>query len=439
MLETMNTIAGGQSKAALQDIETRAYSKATLRLLPFLFLCYVAAYLDRVNVGFARLQMLSDLQFSETVYGLGAGIFFIGYFFFEVPSNILMHRVGARVWIARIMITWAVLSAATLLVKTPTQFYFVRFLLGVAEAGFFPGIVLYLTYWFPAARRSRMNALFMIGIPIAGVLGGPLSGWILSAFTGANGWTGWQWLFLIEAVPSLVLGVITLFYLPNGIRAANWLSDDEKAVLERNIAQDQAGKGHASIGSVFANGRVWLMAVIYFCCMMGLYGISFYLPTLIKASGVKNALDVGLLTAIPYACAVFSMLFVAKSADRTGERRWHFAIASLASAIGLYLSTVFGNNVPLAMLALSVGAAGMLATMPVFWTWPSAILAGGSAAAAIGMINSIGNLAGFVSPSIIGWMKDVTHSTNAGMYCVSAAMVLGAVLALLQPRKLVNG
>jgi MFS family permease len=181
------------------------------------------------------------------------------------------------------------------------------------------------------------------------------------------------------------------------------------------------------------------MAVIYFCCMMGLYGISFYLPTLIKASGVKSALDVGLLTAIPYACAVFSMLFVAKSADRTGERRWHFAIASLASAIGLYFSTVFGHNVPLAMLALSVGAAGMLATMPVFWTWPSAILAGGSAAAAIGMINSIGNLAGFVSPSIIGWMKDVTQSTNAGMYCVSAAMVLGAVLALLQPKKLVNG
>jgi D-galactonate transporter len=439
MLETMNTIAGGQSKAALQNLETSAYSKATLRLLPFLFLCYVAAYLDRVNVGFAKLQMLSDLQFSETVYGLGAGIFFIGYFFFEVPSNILMHRVGARVWIARIMLTWAVISAASLLVKTPTQFYFVRFLLGVAEAGFFPGIVLYLTYWFPAARRSRMNALFMIGIPIAGVVGGPLSGWILQAFNGAHGWASWQWLFLLEALPSFVLGVITLFYLPNSIRTAKWLSVDEKAVLERNIAEDQAGKGHASIGSVFTNGRVWLMAGIYFCCMMGLYGISFYLPTLIKASGVKNALDVGLLTAIPYACAVVSMLLVAKSADRTGERRWHFAIASLASAVGLYFSTVFGANVPLAMLALSVGAAGMLATMPVFWTWPSAILAGGSAAAAIGMINSIGNLAGFVSPSIIGWMKDTTQSTNAGMYCVSAAMVLGAVLALLQPKKLVNG
>ncbi|MDR3098203.1 MAG: MFS transporter [Paraburkholderia sp.] len=435
----MSTITSGLASAERQNLEARAYAKATLRLLPFLFLCYVAAYLDRVNVGFAKLQMLSDLQFSETVYGLGAGIFFIGYFFFEVPSNILMHRVGARRWIARIMLTWAVISAASMFVKTPTQFYLVRFLLGVAEAGFFPGIVLYLTYWFPAARRSRMNALFMIGIPVAGVLGGPVSGWILSAFDGRDGWASWQWLFLIEALPSFVLGVITLFYLPNSIRTAKWLSDEERAVLEENIERDQAGKGHASIASVFGNGRVWLMAIIYFCCMMGLYGISFYLPTLIKASGVKSALDVGLLTAIPYACAVFSMLFVAKSADRHGERRWHFAIASLASALGLYFSTVFGNNVPLALLALSVGAAGMLATMPVFWTWPSAILAGGSAAAAIGMINSIGNLAGFVSPTIIGWMKDVTHSTNAGMYCVAAAMVLGAALSLLQPKEIVNG
>ncbi|QBQ99016.1 MFS transporter [Paraburkholderia pallida] len=435
----MNTLTSGLASAQRQQLESRAYAKATLRLLPFLFLCYVAAYLDRVNVGFAKLQMLSDLQFSETVYGLGAGIFFIGYFFFEVPSNLLMHRVGARRWIARIMLTWAVISAASLFVKTPTQFYIVRFLLGVAEAGFFPGIVLYLTYWFPAARRSRMNALFMIGIPVAGVLGGPLSGWILAAFDGRDGWASWQWLFFIEALPSFVLGVITLFYLPNSIRAATWLSNEERAVLEENIAQEQAGKGHASVASVFSNGRVWLMALIYFCCMMGLYGISFYLPTLIKASGVKSALDVGLLTAIPYACAVFSMLFVAKSADRRGERRWHFAIASLAAALGLYLSTVFGHNVPLAMLALSVGAAGMLATMPVFWAWPSAILAGGSAAAAIGMINSIGNLAGFVSPTIIGWMKDVTHSTNAGMYCVAAAMVLGAALSLLQPKEIVNG
>ena len=420
-------------------IEARAYSKAAWRLLPFLFLCYVAAYLDRVNVGFAKLQMLNDLAFSETVYGLGAGIFFIGYFLFEVPSNIIMHRVGARVWIARIMITWAIISAASLFVKTPTMFYVMRFLLGVAEAGFFPGIVLYLTYWFPAVRRSRMNALFMMGIPVAGVVGGPLSGWIMAAFQGVGGWSNWQWLFLLEAIPSAVLGVVTLFCLPNNIRAAKWLSEEEKRVLEANIQRDDAGKTHGSLGKVFTDLRIWKMAVIYFCCMMGLYGISFYLPTLVKASGVQGALQVGLLTAIPYAVAVASMFFVARSSDRTGERRWHFAIPAALAGAGLYASTQLTGNIPLAMLALTVGTAGMLATMPVFWTYPSAILAGGSAAAAIGMINSVGNLAGFVSASIIGWLKDVTHSTNAGIYCVSGALVFGAVLALLQTRQAARG
>ena len=420
------------------QLEDGIYAKVTLRLLPFLFLCYVAAYLDRVNVGFAKLQMLNDLQFSETVYGLGAGIFFIGYFLFEVPSNIIMHRVGARVWIARIMITWSVLSAATMFVTTPTMFYVIRFLLGVAEAGFFPGIVLYLTYWFPTSRRSRMNALFMIGIPVAGVVGGPLSGWIMNAFANVHGWHGWQWLFLLEAIPSLTLGIMTLFYLPNSIRASNWLSDNEKKVLEENIAKDGGGNKSHSISSVFSNPKVWLMAAIYFCCMMGLYGISFYLPTLVKASGVKDALDVGLLTAIPYTCGVIATLLVARSADRMRERRWHFAIASALGGLGLYLSTVYGDNVVLALCALSLGTAGMLSTMPVFWTYPSAILSGAAAAAGIGLINSVGNLAGFVSPSIVGWLKDVTNSTNAGMYFVAGALVIGAGLALLQPRELVN-
>jgi MFS family permease len=437
-MTTSTSLPYGAGLAERGQMEARTYSKVTWRLLPFLFICYVAAYLDRVNVGFAKLQMLSDLQFSETVYGLGAGIFFIGYFFFEVPSNIIMHKVGARVWIGRIMITWAILSGAMLYVTTPTMFYVLRFFLGVAEAGFFPGIVLYLTYWFPAQRLSRMNALFMIGIPIAGVIGGPLSGWILNAFNGARGLAGWQWLFVIEAVPSMILGIVTIFYLPNSIKAASWLNDDEKRLLAENIASDGGGKADHGLAGVFGNPRVWLMAAIYFCCMMGLYGVGFYLPTLIKAAGVKDALDVGMLTAIPYGCAVVAMLFNAKSADRTGERRWHFAVASALGGLGLMLATLYGDNVMLAMAALSLGTAGLLATMPVFWTYPSAILGGTAAAAGIAMINSIGNLAGFVSPSIIGWMKDLTHSTNAGMYVVSAALFLGAVLALLQPRSLVN-
>jgi D-galactonate transporter len=434
----MSAIHPSTTLSARETLENSIYAKVTLRLLPFLFICYVAAYLDRVNVGFAKLNMLSDLQFSETVYGLGAGIFFIGYFLFEVPSNIIMHRVGARVWIARIMITWSVLSAATMFVTTPTMFYVIRFLLGVAEAGFFPGIVLYLTYWFPASRRGRKNALFMIGIPIAGVVGGPLSGWIMNHFAGTHGWYGWQWLFLLEAIPSLILGVVTFFYLPNSIRASTWLAEDEKKILEENIAKESGGDKSHSIASVFTNPKVWLMAAIYFCCMMGLYGISFYLPTLVKASGVKDALDVGLLTAIPYTCGVIATMLVARSADRMRERRWHFAIASALGGLGLFLSTVYGDNVVLALMALSLGTAGMLSTMPVFWTYPSAILGGAAAAAGIGLINSVGNLAGFVSPSIVGWLKDVTGSTNAGMYFVAGALILGAVLALLQPKALVN-
>ncbi|MDE1180399.1 MFS transporter [Paraburkholderia sp.] len=417
---------------ATTQFETAIYAKVTWRLLPFLFICYVAAYLDRVNVGFAKLQMLSDLKFSESVYGLGAGIFFIGYFVFEVPSNILLHRVGARVWISRIMVTWALVSAASLFVTTPAAFYTMRFLLGVAEAGFFPGIVLYLTYWYPSTRRGRINALFMIGIPIAGVLGGPLSGWIMQAFNGVHGLSNWQWLFLLEAVPSAVLGIVTLFVLPNGIRAASWLDEQQKRLLEDNIARDEHAGAEASLKSIVSNGRVWRLAAIYFCCMMGLYGVSFYLPTLIKTTGVKNALDIGLLTAIPYAVAIVSMILVARSSDRRNERRWHLAMASVAAAAGLYASTFYTGNLLLVMITLSVGTAGVLSMMPVFWTYPSSVLTGTAAAAGIAMINSIGNLAGFVSPSIIGWMKDVTHSTNAGLIVVAAALCVGAVLALTQ-------
>jgi len=417
---------------ATPAFENATYAKVTWRLLPFLFICYVAAYLDRVNVGFAKLQMLSDLKFSESVYGLGAGIFFIGYFVFEVPSNILLHRLGARVWISRIMVTWALVSAASLFVNTPAMFYALRFLLGVAEAGFFPGIVLYLTYWYPSARRGRMNALFMIGIPVAGVVGGPLSGWIMQAFNGVQGLSNWQWLFLLEALPSLLLGIVTLFVLPNGIRAAAWLEERQKQLLEDNIARDGYAGAEASLRSIVSNGRVWRLAAIYFCCMMGLYGVSFYLPTLIKAAGVKDALDVGLLTAVPYAVAIVSMILVARSSDRHNERRWHLAMAGVAAAAGFYASTLYTGNIALVLFTLSLGTAGVLSMMPVFWTYPSSVLTGTAAAAGIAMINSIGNLAGFVSPSVIGWMKDVTHSTNAGLVVVAAALSVGAALTLTQ-------
>ena len=420
------------------SIEEIAYRKVTVRLVPFLFLCYIVAYLDRVNVGFAKLQMLSDLHFSETVYGLGAGIFFIGYFFFEVPSNVILHRVGARVWIARIMITWGVISGATLFVRTPWQFYGLRFLLGLAEAGFFPGIILYLTYWYPAHRRGKWTAAFMTAIPLAGVIGGPLSGWILKSLAGHAGLAGWQWMFLLEGIPSLIVGVLVLLYLDNGIRQARWLTEPEKAVLERNIRAESEQKREHSLREVFTDARVWWMSFIYFSFVMGLYGVTFWLPTIIKATGVNDPFHVGLLTAIPYFAAAVAMVVVARSADRRRERRWHLAVPAVLGSLGLALSTLYGHQTGLAMVMLTVGTGAALATLPTFWALPTAILAGTAAAAGIAMVNSIGNLAGFVAPYLVGWIADLTHSTNAGMYVLAVVLVAGAGLTLAVPAKLVN-
>jgi D-galactonate transporter len=410
--------------------EERTYSKVAWRLIPFLFLCYVVAYLDRVNVGFARLEMLADLKMSDTVYGLGAGIFFIGYFLFEVPSNILLHRVGARIWIARIMLTWGAISACMMLVEGPISFYVLRFLLGIAEAGFFPGIILYLTYWFPAARRARVVALFMTAIALSGVIGGPLSGWIMQSFAHVHGWAGWQWLFLLEGLPSMLVGIWVLFYLDDSIKAARWLTDDEKHLLTDRIARDAQGKAEASLGQVFANGRVWLMALIYFCLITGLYGVSFWLPQLIKATGVVDVFDVGLLTAVPYGPAAVAMVLASRSSDRSGERRWHIAGTAIAGAVGLLLSTVWSGNTALALGALTLATMGILACLSLFWTLPTAFLGGAAAAAGIAVINSVGNLAGFASPYMVGAVKDATGNTQLGMGVLAGSLVCGAILVL---------
>jgi len=420
------------------NFEAATYNKVGWRLIPFLLLCYIVSYLDRVNVGFAKLQMLQDLNLSETVYGLGAGIFFIGYFLFEVPSNVILHRVGARIWIARIMVTWGVISATMMFVTSATSFYVVRFLLGVAEAGFFPGIILYLTYWYPAERRARMTALFMTAIALSGVIGGPFSGWIMHSFGGVAGLKDWQWLFVLEGLPSIIMGIVTFFYLDDRIDHAKWLTREEKALLDRNIVAENTGKQDLKIGAVFASARVWLMSLIYFCFVMGLYGVSFWLPTIIKATGVKDALQIGLLTAIPFAFGAVAMVLVSRSADRSRERRWHIAIPSLLGAAGLVLSAVWAQNTFLAMAALTVATMGILTTLPLFWSLPTAFLAGTGAAAGIALINSLGNLAGFASPFAVGWLKDLTQSTNAGMYLLAASMVLGALLTLSVPARLVN-
>jgi D-galactonate transporter len=428
----------GVGDATTTSIESQAYSKVAWRLLPFLFLCYVCAYLDRVNVGFAKLQMLNDLKFSETVYGLGAGIFFIGYFLFEIPSNLIMYRVGARMWIARIMITWGILASLMMIVKSPASFYILRFLLGAAEAGFIPGILLCLTYWFPAQRRGKVSAIFLTGIPVSGVIGGPLSGWIMHQFHGANGWHGWQWLFLLEGLPSLLCGIIALFYLTDNIRSAHWLTESEKRILEKDIQAETHGKEHHSIRDAFGEPKVWLLAITYAFFLMGLYGISFWLPSLIKAAGVKDPLNVGLLTAIPYGAATIAMIATSHHSDKTRERRWHLAIAGFAGALGLLLSAAFSHNVPLAMAALTLAAAGVCTTVSMFWTLPGAFLAGAAAAAGIAFVNSVGNISGFVAPSMVGWIKDHTGSASPALLVIAACIAIASLLVFRVPARLVN-
>ncbi|WP_107314239.1 MFS transporter [Burkholderia metallica] len=420
------------------SFESKTYAKVGRRLIPFLMLCYLGAYLDRVNVGFAKLQVLNDLRFSETVYGLGAGIFFLGYFLFEVPSNLMLHRVGARNWLARIMLTWAVISASFAFVKSPTTFYVLRFMLGVAEAGFAPGVILYLTYWFPSARRAKALSLFFMAIPLAGIVGGPLSGYILHAFQGVQGLAGWKWLFILEALPSLLLGIAILFYLDNGIAAAKWLTDAEKALLARNVANDNAHKiAHVSIGSFIGDRRLWLMASIYFCVVLGQYGLTFWLPTIIRRSGVADPLWVGVFTAIPYLCAIIALPLVGASADRHRERRLHLAIPMLVSAVGFATLPALGG-VGASLVCVSVAAAGILASSSQFWSLPTALLGGMSAAAGIAAVNCFANLAGFFSPAIVGWLNDLTGKSTAGLLFISVAIVIGAGLVFLVPAKAVN-
>ena len=435
----MTTIATSPHEGPVVAEADRTYAKVFWRIVPLLMLCYVVAYLDRVNVGFAKLQMSQDLGFSETVFGLGAGVFFVGYFLFEVPSNILLHRVGARVWIARIMITWGLLSAAFIWVQTPTTFYVMRFLLGLAEAGFYPGVILYMTYWYPAHRRAKIIAMFMSAIPVAGIFGNPLSGWIMDLFQGTGGMQGWQWMFIIEALPALVKGLVVLMFLDNNIRQAKWLTEQEKQLLEREIVADQKGtQSKHSIGAIFGDRRVWLMCLIYFCFVMGQYGLTFWMPTLIKATGVTGNLNIGLFSAIPFGCAIVAMNLIGRSADAHRERRWHLVVPAIFGAVGFIVAASFVHNTVVSVAALSLAAAGVLTCAPLFWSLPTSFLSGAAAAVGIAAINSVGNLAGFVSPYLVGYLKDATQSTQSGMYVLAGTLVVGAIAVLRTPARLVN-
>ncbi|MCU1785302.1 MFS transporter [Pseudomonas sp. 13B_2.1_Bac1] len=427
------------SLEAVSTVRSNAYRKTAWRLMPFLMLCYLCAYLDRVNVGFAKLQMMNDLALSETVYGLGAGMFFIGYFLCEVPSNIILHKVGARVWIARIMITWGIVSALFAFVETAWQFYALRFLLGVAEAGLAPGLLLYLTYWFPSYRRARMTVLWFIAIPLSGMVGGPLSGWIMNHFAGMHGWAGWQWMFVLEAVPTVVVGLLVLSYLKDGVHQASWLDDDEKALISRELAEDDQQKvTHASVGEFIRDRRLWLLAGIYFCVVMGQYAITFWLPTLVRNAGVSDPLHIGFLSSLPYLCAIVAMLYAGRSGDKHRERRWHLIVPMIAGAIGLSLAALMGGNVLLSILSLCLAASGILSATSMFWMLPTTLLGGVSAAAGIAAVNSIANLAGFCSPYLIGWVTTQTGSSAIGMYLITGVLLFGATLVLRIPAASVN-
>ncbi|MCE9902184.1 MFS transporter [Hafnia paralvei] len=421
------------------------YNKITRRLIPFLILCYFFAYLDRVNVGFAKLHMQDALNFSDTVYGVGAGIFFIGYFLFELPSNLLMQRFGPRFWIARIMISWAILSALMIFVQTPTQFYVLRFLLGVAEAGFFPGIVFYLTLWFPSWRSARTLGLFILVTPLSTIIGSPLSGFILKFFDGVDGLHNWQWLFVVEAIPSFLLAFVVLRYLDNDVKSARWLSTEEKKIVADDLETDRLrnlianeGKPPQNLKMMFRNGYVWLLALIFFSFNIGYYGINFWLPSIIKSSGVNDDFHIGLLAALPYVFGAVFMVWNSRHSDLCCERRWHIAIPAILGAVGLTLSAYCSGSTLWMMAWICLAMSGTLALIPTYISLPGTLLSGTAAAAGIALVNSVGNLAGFFGPTVLGWLKDNTGSTNVGLYILAAFLLLCAPLMFLLPAKLVN-
>jgi ACS family tartrate transporter-like MFS transporter len=424
--------------------EARVMLTVSLRLIPFLFLLYVVNILDRVNVGFARLQMLEQLGLSEVVYGLGAGIFYVGYFVFEVPSNLILRRVGARVWIGRILISWGIISCAMMFVIDQWSFYLLRFLLGVAEAGFFPGMILYLSYWFPARQRARAVSFFITASAVAGIVGFPVSGLILEYLDQFAGLAGWKWLFLLEGLPAVALGVASLLYLTDRPELAGWLAPAERAWLAgrmRGEEQHRATRHGLTLLRAAANPAVWLLCALYFTVAMGANGFGLYLPKILDDQFPDlNRFHLGLLAAVPNVAAIVTMVLVGAHSDRTGERRWHVAGPAFAAACGWLLVAAVGwGLVPaeysgvLALVGLAVTQAATLSILAPFWSLPTSFLSGAAAAGGIAFINSVGNLGGFAGPAVISWVKEATDSFSGGMLFLAAALVLGGVLALCAP------
>ncbi len=405
--------------------ERAVIRKAMWRLLPFLCFIYFIAYLDRVNVGFAALAMNEDLGLSPTAFGNGAGIFFLAYFLFEVPSNFALKRFGARVWIARIMVTWGIISMAMAFVSGTTSFFVLRFLLGVAEAGFFPGMILYLTFWFPNRVRAGILGVFIIANPASTIVGAPLSTTLLG--TSILGLTGWQTMFIVEGLPAVLLGVVVLFVLCDSPAKAKWLTAREREVLLNAVSRDERLSTHTSLRDGLASPQVWMFSLLYAALMMGVYGFGLWAPQIVKSLGNLSNQQVGLVLVIPYAFATLAMVLWGRHSDRTGERKWHLALPAVVGTIG-FLCGSYADNIYLAVAGFTLGAIGIYASLPLFWSLPTAMLGGTAAAGGIALINSIGNLSGYFGPSIIGRLKELTKDYTAGLLVIAASLALAAVL-----------
>lgn len=410
------------------------YRRIGWKLMPLLLVAQVLAYLDRVNVGAAKLQMAGDLGLSDTVYGIGAGIFFVGYFLFEVPSNLMLHRVGARVWIARIMVTWGIVSAAAAWVHSPATFYLQRLILGVAEAGFFPGIVLYLTYWFPAHRRGRMTTLFMSATAVAGIVGNMLSGWIMTNLDGFAALSGWQWTFVIEGLPTVVVGLAVHYLLPSRPNDTRWLSPEEADAVLRGLDVNAGRADETQRASRLSASEMVLLTTIYFLLLVGLYGIGFWLPTLVKDTGLTKLSWIGVCSAIPYVIAVLAMNVGARSADRAGNWAAYVVGGAGVASVGFILSASFSGTLPAVIAGLSLAAAGTLTALPLFWHLPTMRLTGTAAAAGIATINCFGNLAGFAGPIAFGWLKDRHHDAIGPTMLLALSALAAALLTAIYRR-----
>jgi MFS family permease len=425
---------GIATSTALDD----TYRRITWRLLPFLMFLWVLSWIDRVNIGFAKLQMLAELRFSETVYGIGAGIFFIGYFLCEVPSNLLLEHIGARKTIARITLLWGLCCVAMMFVTTPAFFYVLRFLLGVFEAGFYPGVILFLTYWYPSERRAKAFGLFMSASALAGVIGGPLAGAIMAGLHGVNGWSGWQWVFLLEGIPSILAGIVTLFYLTDRPARAGWLTPEQKALVEADLARDAAALGpreHRILASL-KDARVWQCIAIFFCIVTANSALTFFGPSVVRDAGFTDPLTVGWIMSAAYLFGGAGMILNGRHSDRTGEARLHCGVPAFIGALAIALTGVFVAGAPvLSLIMLALAIVGTMSAIPVFWQIPGRFLAGSAAAAGIALINSVANLAGFGAPAVMGYLREHTGSVATGLWLVAAveAAALVLILAFVPP------